>query len=204
MTETDGGDTPSREAPSEASTNEASGEQQGRGTAPVHLDDPPAISGFGRDAPEDQRTQKPPPPVPGRRPSSTPPVDRAGDIPQQGSPQDEDPRSASGLTASEIAVVGFTACQVYKEAVGQTPRVWHQLDPLDRKEIVGQVVAAMTGQNTHPARNHDTWVKNMLARGITAEDDPRVGMIWSDLPEQERRKAYLFEAITRALLTRLA
>ena len=112
--------------------------------------------------------------------------------------------SASGLTAAEIAVVAFTAGQVYKEAIGQTPRSWAQLEPVDRGEIVGQVVASMVGQATSPARNHAAWCENMRARGLTRHDDERIGMLWSELPANERRKAYLFEGIVRVLLTNLA
>ena len=120
-----------------------------------------------------------------------------------GVPQDENPRSASGLTASEIACVAFTATQAYKELIDQEPRTWAQLEPQDRKEIVGQVVAAMIGQSTTASRNHAIWANNMKERGITVEDDPRVGMLFGELPQEERRKAYIFEAVVRTLLADL-
>lgn len=187
-------------APPGEHASEASGEQQGRGEARPELDDPPAVSGLAGLAEE---LNKPAVAVPGRRVADSLPINRAEGISQEGVPQNEDPRSASGLTASEIAVIAYTAVQVYKEAIEQEPRDWHAIQALDRKEIVGQVVAAMIGQSTTASRNHAIWAKNMKARGLTVEDNPFIGMLFGELPQQERRKAYIFEAVVRTLLADL-
>ncbi len=172
-------------------TSEASGEQKAK--ARPELSDPEAISGI----PAVARG------VPGRATAPEAPKNRAGDIPQIGMPQDENPTSASGLSASWIATIAYTAVQAYKEGIAQEPVMWGDLEPGDRKEIVGQVVASMIGQATSPARNHALWCENMRSQGKTRYNDERIGMLWNELPAEERRKAYLFEAVVRALLTTL-
>ena len=118
-----------------------------------------------------------------------------------GWPTDPDPLVTQvGLVASEIASVAFVAVQAYKERCEQEPISWGTLEPEIRGKITAQVVRAMQGQATHPAANHEAWRQNMIAAGVSAEDDPRVGMPWGNLPLVERRKAVIFEAVVHALI----
>ncbi len=205
-------DTPDATPPGER-TSEASGEQPGEAgegfaglvdlagevlMAPVVgpvLSDPPQ--------PIDRAAGKRQQGVPGRPKAPEKPRNRAGDIPQQNVAQDPDPVAReSNLKASVIAAIAYSTVQAYKMLGLKSQDVvyWDELSAAVQQSVTGQVIAAMTGQSGHPARNHERWCKAMRASGVTAEDDPRVGTPYYDLPPQERRKAVLFEAVVVALL----
>jgi len=191
--------------------SEASGEQQGKEglaelatmanevlMAPIVgpvLEDPPQ--------PTDRAIGRRQRGVPGRPQAPEKPRNRAGEIPQQGVGQDPDPVAReSNLKASVIAAVAYSTVQAYKMLGLKSQDVvyWDELSDEVKQSITAQVIAAMTGQAGHPARNHDRWCKYMRSKGVTAEDDPRVGTAYFDLPPEERRKAVLFEAVVVALL----
>ena len=135
------------------------------------------------------------------KPEPEPPVDRAAEIPQQGVEGNPDPRSLnSGMLASEIAAVAYGTVQSYKSRVGQQSVPWIVLSEVTRTQITLEVRRVMSEGIGGPAANHETWRKNMLERGRTVEDDPRVGQAWGDLEPVERRKAMIFTQVVMALL----
>ncbi len=127
--------------------------------------------------------------------------DRAEGRPQTGVPSDPDPRSPeSGLRASSVAAIAYDAVQRYKEQIGQTYVWWVNLEEPVQSEIHDNVAAMFRGENMNVAANHSTWVKNQLARGVTVEDDPRVGQAWGEIDPVERRKVLIFVRVVSALL----
>lgn len=120
---------------------------------------------------------------------------------QQGLPMDPDPRAVeSGMRASSIAAIAYDAVQRYKEQLGQTYKWWVNLEGSVQGEIRDQVVAVIRGESMGAVGNHERWRKNMIAAGVTVEDDPRVGQGWTELDPVERRKALIFIKMVVALL----
>ena len=187
---------PEGQTPAEGSTSEASGEGPGPGQVMVtkdgesHIEDAPAVP-LGTAVPA--VLDDPPAVATGR--------DHAEGVPQRGIAANPNPKASSGLDAQTIAVIAYDAVQTYKvEALGQVGHPYQMLNQDAQAGIVGQVVLILEGRSTGAGSNHDLYMANLKARGVTTEEDPRVDLPWLGMKPTESRKALLFNQVCVALI----
>ncbi len=134
-------------------------------------------------------------------PEPEPPVDRAKGTVQQGVAGNPNPVAFnSGMNAFDIAAVAYGTVQSYKGRIGQIEVPWIDLAEATQRQIAATVVRVMSEGHGGPVYFHQAWQTNMLARGITAEEDPRIETPWGNMEPAERRKAMIFAQVVMALL----
>lgn len=113
------------------------------------------------------------------------------------------------LENAAIAEIAHKANQEYRQAIGENRGAcWDASSQSKRQGIIAGVELHRENPDTTPEESHQSWFERKKAEGWshTETEDERAKMHpccvpYDELPEKQKRKAVLFKAICRALLT---
>lgn len=115
------------------------------------------------------------------------------------------------FTAEHIAYVAYNVNRALQEAIGETPAPhWEEATEEAKQSILRGVVFALR-YNATPEQQHDAWVQDKFKNGWShgavksEEDKTHPNLVpYNALPEMQRVKDSLFQAVVRSLRWKLA